>query len=625
MTKSPNGQYLSYEGGQLTVQGKIIVKGTGSNVATSEDLNNLEIGGRNLILRTGDFYEDPSRLKGWGGVSSRYSIIKEGNEYIAYINESGKTTSSIQSQHSTYVPCKVGDEFTISVDIKVGNVTEWDIPNPFIAEGYNSSKVRTEYTDVSILNPASNKPTFVNNKWTRFIYTRKITNEDTVWFAVRLSLFRNGELFFKNVKLERGNKATDWTPAPEDVDAAAKSYTDTLKNRVENRLGLAQLENINQTLITGNKVRTSLLEVDQIIAQGVTANYVEGLTLNFEQGTVGAWTIDNNALLSASQLVELNAVENKIRVRHTNTSVYGVEIGDFELTEPSALGAKYIRDVGSTQLGTNGPGNWNQLDYLYGEIYLHPSMPLAPMNQNYYVTAAGNLTTSLSNVTTGLSIGVQYYISLKLKVGLDWGAESFSVEGFTNDLIGLDDFLNNASLLNELIARDLEIYADIISSSGAVLTSRRVMSPRNIVLFTNETPPNTVDFSAENIPFTPTTTGVRLRLRLTCSDIKGVKHSINSGIFNYREWTGRLFLAGGDSSYKIEISRPSRGEISSKGLQIGNSSTSYFRVREKFGDNFVEARGEQVFISPSGTYRLKVSNDGIQRSVNGGISWITIS
>ena len=29
-----------------------------------------------------------------------------------------------------------------------------------------------------------------------------------------------GDLYYRNVKLERGNKASDWTPAPEDVDAS---------------------------------------------------------------------------------------------------------------------------------------------------------------------------------------------------------------------------------------------------------------------------------------------------------------------------------------------------------------------------------------------------------------------
>lgn len=49
-------------------------------------------------------------------------------------------------------------------------------------------------------------------------------------------------LYFKKLKLEKGNKATDWTPAPEDVEADiqnaednAKSYTDDVATRIEEK------------------------------------------------------------------------------------------------------------------------------------------------------------------------------------------------------------------------------------------------------------------------------------------------------------------------------------------------------------------------------------------------------
>lgn len=34
----------------------------------------------------------------------------------------------------------------------------------------------------------------------------------------------SGTVYIKNVKLEKGNRATDWTPAPEDVAATATTY-----------------------------------------------------------------------------------------------------------------------------------------------------------------------------------------------------------------------------------------------------------------------------------------------------------------------------------------------------------------------------------------------------------------
>ena len=49
-------------------------------------------------------------------------------------------------------------------------------------------------------------------------YTTKVTNPNVVSGAIRLCLFRNGEVFYREVKVEKGGIATPWTPAPEDLD-----------------------------------------------------------------------------------------------------------------------------------------------------------------------------------------------------------------------------------------------------------------------------------------------------------------------------------------------------------------------------------------------------------------------
>lgn len=54
-------------------------------------------------------------------------------------------------------------------------------------------------------------------------------------FFVRFTLFKNGSIHIKKPKLELGNKATDWTPAPEDVDEAINTERTTRQSAIETK------------------------------------------------------------------------------------------------------------------------------------------------------------------------------------------------------------------------------------------------------------------------------------------------------------------------------------------------------------------------------------------------------
>ena len=59
----------------------------------------------------------------------------------------------------------------------------------------------------------------------------------------------------KNVKLEIGNKATDWTPAPEDVDAGIKNAAQTATNYIHSDDTNGLVVNNNQTVGVGYDVQ----------------------------------------------------------------------------------------------------------------------------------------------------------------------------------------------------------------------------------------------------------------------------------------------------------------------------------------------------------------------------------
>lgn len=108
----------------------------------------------------------------------------------------------------------------------------------------------------------------------------------------------HGSARIKNVKLERGNKATDWTPAPEDVDAAigtAAQQSATALAQAQNAQQTAaaaqSVTSFLQTTVNGNVVATgSLLVGDAVGANGGISGVTDrgGSSVRFYAGSTYA-------------------------------------------------------------------------------------------------------------------------------------------------------------------------------------------------------------------------------------------------------------------------------------------------------------------------------------------------
>lgn len=190
------------------------------------DVTELEIGGRNLLLDT------QKLVNKWNNSSSFTTSIDSNGFTVISHSASGLTANSIKSFYSPKIPIdKIGDvnsPIVFSIDLQVEDTTNWDVQNPFIYEVYNSSGTRIGWLDVDM---SKCVPQTIKNKtWTRVIYKRSDLftglsvssganlTTDAHSIGIRLSLFRNGTVWYRKPKFEIGNVSTDWTPSPEDVD-----------------------------------------------------------------------------------------------------------------------------------------------------------------------------------------------------------------------------------------------------------------------------------------------------------------------------------------------------------------------------------------------------------------------
>ena len=180
--------------------------------ATAADItaavNAVEIGGRNLL------YDSTGNLKkGWSGntIITVDGGISGNSLAISRTGYSGNARYFGTSKRHFLTDFNVGTSYTLSAWIKVRSDVELD------ASGYVMARFRSaDNTKLHIL------PLTVNNKTKKdeWLYCEKTWTIDDSNIAklecVALALDKNGMIEACNIKLEKGTKATDWSPAVEE-------------------------------------------------------------------------------------------------------------------------------------------------------------------------------------------------------------------------------------------------------------------------------------------------------------------------------------------------------------------------------------------------------------------------
>ncbi|MCT4156049.1 phage tail protein [Elizabethkingia anophelis] len=191
-------------------KGEIIGKVTFTNDSPAlnqvqEKIDAVQVGGRNLILNSA-------------------SIIMSGNDYQNSDNSVlGEITIIKSGKWNCYnwltLPSgydKIGKQLTMSLELLVDNQINFGVGVHF---AYEQNLIRK---DVSYIAPG---------KWTKvFITYDKITGTNTSLIGLDgIDAPVGTKIKYRHFKLEEGNKATDWTLAPEDVESSIlKSKTDSI-------------------------------------------------------------------------------------------------------------------------------------------------------------------------------------------------------------------------------------------------------------------------------------------------------------------------------------------------------------------------------------------------------------
>lgn len=303
----------------------------------SKTINDLTIGGRNLLLNTNK--TELSGALAWGtkgsiqlkdcnnqsynsGTANGNTIEPKEHGYRVYVGKATYATYWINGAGQNFnggIGClEKGATYTISFDwsVKAYSTDTSDVERSiqFVVHGNhinaNTFNAIFRYDFVKISKAMKGKILTGRCK-----YTFTIPESETLSYIVLRLLFpivsvhsSDDFLEFSNIKLEEGNKATGWTPAPEDIDETytpKKSIISVINQTAEtvkiaaSKIDItgavsfnsfdAALQNsmttvtnavnswgysTNKTYIDGSKIYTGTITADKIAAGAITADKI---------------------------------------------------------------------------------------------------------------------------------------------------------------------------------------------------------------------------------------------------------------------------------------------------------------------------------------------------------------
>lgn len=238
--------------------------------ATKTELNSIKVGGRNLLLKSlsndGDVTYDGTLTEDkFCGRSATYT-----GEWRGIAMWKGPDRCFARNN------LRVGDIVTVSVYFMCESDTSSH--NFYFYRG-NKRDTETEglYTDAP-LNDSTQAgtimvtPTLTGGVWYRLwctfdITEYSLTNTDNMRFESNV-----GGVWWSSPKVEVGNKPTDWSPAPEDVDSSVSDLANNLETNYSTKSEVKQLsDQLSSTVSSVEEVKISAAAAQKTASDATTA------------------------------------------------------------------------------------------------------------------------------------------------------------------------------------------------------------------------------------------------------------------------------------------------------------------------------------------------------------------
>ena len=266
-----------------------------------DTVDGIEVGGRNLLSDSKFDKTSWKKNNDWISIDNTngtlYSFTADG---LHTVIDSGWGGTGFFI-YVDKIPLKYGTPITVSMDLKImsGDVNIDVYANTAASVNWWTQSV-AKYNIFGLDEAMNNK-----GKWVRVGFTTIIPSGESMYMDNRIFMFRlittDGEYFQKHVKIEVGNKATDWTPALEDIEQAISTKVETtafnevkqtvdsntaqitqMTKTLEQKADGSAVESLQQTVNsvqqTANENISKISQVTKTLEQKADGSAVESLT-----------------------------------------------------------------------------------------------------------------------------------------------------------------------------------------------------------------------------------------------------------------------------------------------------------------------------------------------------------
>ena len=279
---------------------------------TKTEFDNLSVGGRNMCIGTNQ------GTKNWGwsmrtGTCTNEEVLEDGIRTCKMTRG-----DDAQSGWSFIGFTDIGRDkwlpdtnYIITVEVKSNVNTTFTLYGLAVHDGTGNLSSK-----IDVVNNKTKSGEWVTLQWScrtrnplptqtnQILYMNNMNSEPGVYYQ------------FRNLKIEKGNKATDWSPAPEDIEQTAKSYTDQKADEI--------------TQVVSKKVGTD--EIISKINQTAEQITIDASKLNL----TGYVTVANLKGSGTTEINGANIITGSIdadKLNVTDLSALNASIGGFRITE----------------------------------------------------------------------------------------------------------------------------------------------------------------------------------------------------------------------------------------------------------------------------------------------------
>lgn len=328
---------------------------TSTSYGISSTLDSLMVGGRNLFKHS-SLVGEQLVCDDISGCNSIDTMKYEDSGYHLVTPNAGNSNNGIQFKFNdiSTLGLKKGDTITFSIDVKGTS----DGNNPFLKIWLPKEKIEVWWDGTS-----SDGVEFVPTKeFKRASVTFTIPSSyelPYILFGIHGNI--QSDLYIRNAKLEKGTVATDWTPAPEDLETRVSDAETAISNNAKEiklKASRDEVTAISDNLEVLTKTSTEFKQT------------VEGWQLNWDK----LISTDNAEVASHQDYITfdkgdiiLGESSNDLKLKITNDSIQFKGTSNTEVT-PDSDATAWI--TGKTFHISDGE---IQNSLKFGKLYLKPN------------------------------------------------------------------------------------------------------------------------------------------------------------------------------------------------------------------------------------------------------------